>query len=62
MLIIARGWLVFDLTAWTATITWQTNEPADATVTWAAEDAPALAETQYDETITNEGATRRTKL
>jgi len=43
--------LVFDLTAWTATITWQTSEPADATVTWAAQDAPALTETQYDETI-----------
>jgi len=43
--------LVFDLTAWTATITWQTSEPSDATVTWASEDAPALTETQYDETI-----------
>jgi hypothetical protein len=40
--------LVFDLTAWTATITWQSTEPADSTVTWNVVNAQDESETLYD--------------
>lgn len=43
--------LVFDLTAWTATITWQTNEPSDSTVIWHPAGAQEEGTTLYDEAI-----------
>ena len=43
--------LVFDLTAWTATITWQTTEPSDSTVIWHPAGAQDDGSTLYDEAI-----------
>jgi len=43
--------LIFDLTAWTATITWQSTEPSDATVTWAPQAGSTASQSLHDETI-----------
>ncbi len=43
--------LVFDLTAWTATITWQTTEASDSTVTWSTDLAGLTSETLHDDTV-----------
>ena len=43
--------LIFDLTAWTATITWQTTEPSDSTVIWHLAGAQGEGTTLYDEAI-----------
>jgi len=40
--------LIFDLTAWTATITWQTTEPADSEVSWNRADAGGEVTELYD--------------